>query len=220
VTLEEARLMCRTLVFGATKETQLDVMSMGLVLDTINKSFWMRLVRLAQSNYTKRSADLAVAGGSFDYSGTNLDAAGVHLITQVELKSSIGLYVSLDYITPNERSKFDTAPIVASVSSPSAFYLLEEKIHFVPTMTSAITIRVEYVPLLADWIEGAQALGGRLKPIHGLIPFTAASALVPGTAGAGIHAVRDRLDAQFEELAQKRVGQPRHIKHTPYGEDE
>lgn len=221
MTLAQIRLLTRKMLFSVAKNADVDQGTLDLLLDGINKSFWLRAVKAAQSMFTVWSDVTVTVNDEGKYDLSALSAAGLYRLVRVEVFTTLGNRIPLDPIYVNDRQTFDAPSIIATSLQPSAWFTLRgasstsEELYLVPKPARDTKLRIFYVPNLPDWIDTAEALGGvaELSTMHAMIAAEAALSL----GAQNVVGLRDRLEASFNDTLRKRHGQgARKAHYEPY----
>lgn len=219
MTLAEVRALAKTLYYGMTGKSDVDDNQWNLVLDAINKTYFREAVRGLGSLFSIDSGDLSATAGVYDYSGSNLNAAGVYQIMDVATKFS-GEYYPLEYAIPQDRYKFNsvmgTDPLI-----PTAYSLLGEKVVLLPISLGTSAIRITYVPNPNGGIplsDSNPVLDNKMSAFHQLLAYDAAISFAPVERSVAIrNGLYTRLRQQWEEYLQSRHRQRgrmiRHVEH-------
>lgn len=221
MTLAQIRLLTRKILFSVAKNADVDQGTLDLLLDGINKSLWLRAVKAAQTMFTVWTDVTVVVNADGKYDLEPLCTAGLYRLVRVELFTALGNRVPLDPIYVNDRAEFELPSIVASSQDPGAWFTLKgnsttsEELYLVPKPSRDVKLRIFYVPNLESWTDNLEALGGHiaLSSLHTLIAAEAALAL----GAVNVTALRDRLEASFNDTIRKRHGQgARKAHYEPY----
>jgi hypothetical protein len=208
MTLGSARALALTLYYAATGKHDLDDHQFNVILDTLNKKYWMQAVRGLGSLLAVDSLDTSTASdGSLDTSGTLLNADGVFQTLAVEVKF-LGRYITLDYEIIQDRYQYNIAFGQVQALIPTAWTLLGEKILLLPKMNGPVPLRVTYIPNVGDLTTDSQVLlSGKLPSFHQLIPYEAAALLAPRDADRSLPATIKEMKDSFNDYLQSRQRQ-------------
>lgn len=224
MTLAQIRNLVRTLLYSVDRRADVDQNTLNVLLDGINKSLWLRAVKAAQTIFTVYS-DVTVPSnteGKYDLATLPLASAGLHRVVRVELFTTNGNRIPLDPIYVNDRAEFEQPSVIATSLEPSAWFTLRgasstsEDLFLVPKPSRQVTLRIYYVPNLADWTtDTTEPLAGHalFAPMHMLIAIEAAISLGATNLGA----LRETLNTSFNDTIRKRHGQgARKAHYEPY----
>lgn len=219
MTLLEAKNLARLIFFHNGGRADLDDLQLNALMNIANKYRWMQAAEAFMSMFVVESADLTTTGtGAYDYSALAAPsgdyATGVHLPSHVEFKDE-GVYYRIPYEPQINSDQYQTTVTIGDLQ-PSAWTLIGEKIQLLPKPSATKTIRLTYVPVLADMdADSDLLLAGKMPLFHSLVVYDSIASLIP-PASTGFFGVLNRYEKSWNEFMKSRQRGGRAVRHVPY----
>lgn len=206
-TLATLEGLMRSLIFEGTGD-------IGLVTPTQAQEFiqiahrrlYADISEVSPSTFAIRSADKTVtANGNLDIGGTAIDTVGIHRVIMLEYKDSQSNYRQLLPFIYQEKDQFE-GPSWRLEGNAAIFRwtMIGFKIYLYPQNSQAITVRLTYVPVVADINDGGgtpvKPFGGNFVGFHEIIAYGAAVMALEKDKHAGPLLARyDKLLKEFKD---------------------
>lgn len=199
-----------------------DSASRDRFINIANRRLYNKVAEISPSTYSQRSADLSLTSSGLDLGGGTLHAQGLHRLVGVERKDANAQY---EFITPFVYQEKDmhegTAWRVDGSAQIYRWTMLGTVLYFYPAPASTLTVRVTFVPGIADMtLTTDTPLGGQFPNHHEIVGYLAA-VLALEKDGAERH-VKPRYDAMLEEFTahvrRRQAQRPRRVLITDWSD--
>lgn len=192
-------------------------------INLAHRELYAIIVDAVPSYFATRSSDLSITSSGYSFAGTALTTNGVFLINRVEYKDAEANYFTLPAYDRNELPQVN-GPLVQweGDAVQGGWFLEAEKVYLYPQPSGTKTIRMTYVPNVADLSASTdQPFGGVLPGYHDTVAYlTAALALQKDEAAKFIEKHYDRKLLQLLNHIRRRHAQgPRTVRMIDGGRE-